>query len=94
MASNWAASHYKNFLKKIPLRLILTVPFVLQIFAAVGLVGYLSFIQGQKAVNDLASQLMEKAELQVDEHLDKYLALPQQLMQMNADAIIDGQAFL
>ncbi|MBW4602940.1 MAG: HAMP domain-containing protein [Calothrix sp. FI2-JRJ7] len=91
MASKSDKVSHKNSLKKIPLRLILTVPFVLQIFAAVGLVGYLSFVQGQKAVNDLASQLMEKVELQVDEHLDKYLALPQQLMQMNADAIIDGQ---
>jgi hypothetical protein len=42
--------------KFIPLRLILVVPFVLQIFAAVGLVGFLSFRNGQKAVNDLANQ--------------------------------------
>ncbi|MBW4602939.1 MAG: HAMP domain-containing protein [Calothrix sp. FI2-JRJ7] len=91
MTSNSATNNHIKRLKKIPLRLILVIPFVLQIFAAVGLVGYLSFVQGGKAVNDLASQLMEKASKQVDEHLDKYLALPQQLMQMNADAIIDGQ---
>lgn len=92
MTSNTSGVKYhKNSLKKIPLRLILIVPFVVQIFAAVGLVGYLSFLQGQKAVNDLASQLMEKSSQQVDEHLDKYLALPQQLIQMNADAISDGQ---
>ena len=77
--------------KKISLRLILIVPFVLQIFAAVGLVGYLSFIQGQKAVNDLANQLIDKASQQVDERLDTYLALPQQLNQMNAEAISAGQ---
>ncbi len=91
MTSNSAKVYHTKRLKKIPLRLILVVPFVLQIFAAVGLVGYLSFIQGQKAVNDLGSQLMDKTSKQVDEHLDKYLTLPQQLMQMNADAIIDGQ---
>lgn len=77
--------------KSIPLRLILVVPFVLQIFAAVGLVGYLSFKNGQQAVNDLANQLIDKASQQVDEHLDTYLALPQQLSQLNADAISAGQ---
>ena len=41
----------------IPLRLVLTVPFVLQIFATVSIVGYLSFRNGQKAVQDLASHL-------------------------------------
>ncbi|MFE1745174.1 ATP-binding protein [Coleofasciculus sp. H7-2] len=77
--------------QQVPLRLILIVPFVLQIFAAVGLVGYLSFINGQKAVNDLANQLIDKASQQVDEHLDTYLALPQQLNQINADAIASGR---
>lgn len=77
--------------KQVPLRLLLVVPFVLQIFTAVGLVGYLSFRNGQKAVNDLATQLIDKASQQVDEHLDMYLALPQQLNQLNADTIASGQ---
>ncbi|MBD1835026.1 HAMP domain-containing protein [Cyanobacteria bacterium FACHB-472] len=77
--------------QQVPLRLIVIVPFLLQIFAAVGLVGYLSFINGQKAVNDLANQLIDKASQQVDEHLDTYLALPQQLNQINADAIASGR---
>ncbi|MDM9384773.1 hypothetical protein QUB80_29385 [Chlorogloeopsis sp. ULAP01] len=51
--------------KKLPLCLILVVPFVLQIFVAVGLVGYLSFKNGQKAVNDLTDQLIDKASQQV-----------------------------
>jgi signal transduction histidine kinase/CheY-like chemotaxis protein len=77
--------------KPVPLRLLLIAPFLLQIFAAVGLVGYLSFKNGQGAVNDLANQLIDKASQQVDEHLDTYLALPQQLNQINADAIAFGQ---
>ena len=77
--------------QQFPLRLIVIVPFLLQIFAAVGLVGYLSFRNGQKAVNDLANQLIDKASQQVDEHLDTYLALPQQLNQINADAIASGR---
>ncbi|MGI2903340.1 hypothetical protein [Tolypothrix sp. VBCCA 56010] len=63
-------THPAKKTKSIPLRLILVVPFVLQIFAAVGLVGYLSFKNGQQAVNHLANQLIDKASQQVDEHLD------------------------
>lgn len=43
--------------QKVPLRLVLVIPFVLQIFAAVGLVGYFYLRNGQKAINDLAIQL-------------------------------------
>ncbi|HEY9888259.1 MAG TPA: hypothetical protein V6D02_07640, partial [Candidatus Obscuribacterales bacterium] len=39
------------------LRLAFTLPVLVQIFAAVGLVGYLSFRNGQQAVQVLASQL-------------------------------------
>ncbi len=76
--------------KQLPLRLILVVPFVVQIFAAVGLVGYLSYENGQKAVNDLASQLIDRASQQIDDHLDTYLKLPHQICQLNADAIAAG----
>ena len=44
--------------RQIPLRLLLIVPFVLQIVGAVGLVGYLSYRSGQEAVADIAESLM------------------------------------
>ena len=40
---------------KVPLRTVLILPFVLQIFGAVGVTGYFSFRNGQKAVEDLES---------------------------------------
>ena len=76
--------------KKVPLRLVLVVPFVLQISAAVGLVGYFSFRNSQMAVNDLAHQLMNKVSRLVDHHLDTYLTTPHQINQINADAIEQG----
>ncbi|AFY35095.1 ATP-binding protein [Calothrix sp. PCC 7507] len=78
-------SQVKNY-RKVSLRLILVLPFVIQIFAAVGLVGYLSFKNGEKAVNDLASQLMQKVNRLVNQHLDTYLATPHQINQINLDA--------
>jgi diguanylate cyclase (GGDEF)-like protein len=76
--------------RKVPLWSILVVPFVVQTFLAVGLVGYLSIKNGQESVNDLANQLMDKTSQQVDDHLDAYLALPLQLTEMNIRAISSG----
>ena len=42
---------------KLSLRSVLVLPFILQIFTAVGLTGYFSLQNGQRAVNDVASQL-------------------------------------
>jgi len=69
--------------QKLPLRLVLVVPFVLQIFAAVGLVGYFSLRNGQKAINDLATQLQTEVSARIDQHLDIYLATPHQINQVN-----------
>ncbi|WP_287295851.1 hypothetical protein, partial [Moorena sp. SIO2C4] len=49
-----------RLVSKVSLGTVLIVPFVLQIFTAVGLVGYLSFRNGEKAVNKLALQLQSE----------------------------------
>lgn len=87
MLSKSGANRDFKLARKLPLHLILVIPFVLQIVGAVGLVGYLSFKNGQQAVNDLANQLMGRVSNLVDNRLDTYLATPHQLNQINADAI-------
>ncbi|HEY9806843.1 MAG TPA: cache domain-containing protein, partial [Candidatus Obscuribacterales bacterium] len=82
--------HRFNRAQALPLQLVLIIPFILQIFGAVGLVGYLSFKNGQKAVNELADQLMERTSHSVDQHLDAYLSIPHKIIQINADAIQMG----
>ncbi|MHC5599685.1 MAG: ATP-binding protein [Nostoc sp.] len=72
---------------KMPLRYVLIVPFILQICGAVGLVGYLSYQNGQKAVNELASQLESEICDRIEQHLDDYLTNPKQINQINLDAI-------
>ncbi len=71
----------------VSLRTVLIVPFVLQIFAAVGLTGYLSLRNGQQAVNDLASRLQNEVSLRIDQHLKSYLDTARYLAQINGDAI-------
>lgn len=63
------------------------MPFVLQLLAAVGLVGYLSFKNGEKAVFELANRVIEQTHQGVDQHLDAYLSIPHRVNQINADAI-------
>lgn len=77
--------------RSFPLQIVLILPFVLQIFGAVALIGYLSFRNGQRAVNDLANQLMDRTSDVVDQHLESYLSVPQALNQLNADAIRRGR---
>ncbi|MGG6294821.1 ATP-binding protein [Leptolyngbya sp. AN02str] len=73
--------------RKVPLRLVLIVPFVLEIIAAVGLTGWFSLRNGQKAVNELATQLQSEVSTRIHQHLDSYLAIPKQINQTNTEAI-------
>lgn len=73
-----------------PLSLVLVVPFVLQIFSAVGLVGYLSFKNGQKAVDSLVLELSDEISDRIDQQLDTYLGLPHQLSKITVDDLQTG----
>ncbi|MGE5659874.1 MAG: ATP-binding protein [Actinomycetota bacterium] len=76
-----------RFGKKISLRFILVVPFLLQIFVVVGLTGWLSLRNGQKAVNELAVKLRQEISDRIDQHLDDYMAEARQLTVIDAKAI-------
>ncbi|WP_197484968.1 hybrid sensor histidine kinase/response regulator [Phormidesmis priestleyi] len=72
------------------LRSILVIPFVLQVSAAVGLIGYLSVRNGQQAVNDLASQLRGEVSDRIHQHLDSYLNTGRNLAEINGGAMDMG----
>jgi PAS domain S-box-containing protein len=69
--------------RKVPLRFILVVPYVAQLAAAIGLVGWLSFQQGQHAVKQVAAQLRLGLAYQISDHLDNILAEPTQINKLN-----------
>ncbi|WP_036484069.1 PAS domain S-box protein [Myxosarcina sp. GI1] len=77
----------RQFLTKISLGILLTIPFLLQLVGAVGLVAYLSNRSGERAVNDLANQLMNQVSVRIVERLELYLATPQQIVELNRVAI-------
>jgi hypothetical protein len=70
---------------KIPLRLLLIVPFMLEIAAAVGLTGWLSLRNGQRAVNDVVAQLEQEVTHRTQETLHQYLATPHRINQINQE---------
>jgi PAS domain S-box-containing protein len=72
---------------KVPLRLILTIPFMLLMVGTVGLVAYLGHRNGQRAVEDLVDQLTDEVSDRVTLKLDTYLDLPYFINQVNQDAI-------
>jgi signal transduction histidine kinase/CheY-like chemotaxis protein len=82
--------HLPKKTRKIPLRLVLIVPFVLEIVGAVGLVGYLSLRNGQKAVNDVAAQLHQELSARIDGEIKQYINMPHILNQINAASFAEG----
>jgi diguanylate cyclase (GGDEF)-like protein/PAS domain S-box-containing protein len=73
------------------LRAILTVPSILLIILAVAVVGYISFLNGQAAVNDVARQLRSETARRIQQHLVTLLEVPHQINQFNAYAIQSGE---
>ncbi|MGJ5633080.1 bifunctional diguanylate cyclase/phosphodiesterase [Nostoc sp. CALU 1950] len=77
-----------------PLRVALVVPFVLQISAAVGLTAFLSLKNGQKAVNDVATQLQNELTTRIHQHITDYIEIPQLVTQINANSVHIGELSL
>ena len=76
--------------RRIPLRLVLIVPFVALITGAVSLVGYLSYQSGQEAVTNLADQLMDQVSSRVSDHLDTSVKVQQQILTFSHRAFQQG----
>ncbi|MEM1169327.1 MAG: adenylate/guanylate cyclase domain-containing protein [Cyanobacteria bacterium P01_H01_bin.35] len=76
-----------NFFGKIPLRVVLIIPFLLQLLIVVGLTGWLSFRNGQRGINDIASKLRREVAAHIDQQVDNYLQTPHLINQLNAYAV-------
>ncbi|MEM9484464.1 MAG: ATP-binding protein [Cyanobacteria bacterium P01_F01_bin.116] len=83
-------SQINQLISRVPLRTIIVVPFICQIFATAGLVGYLSFRSGQRSVNELALQLMDMASENIDQKLEDYLEVPHIINQQRFEDFRNG----
>jgi adenylate cyclase len=77
--------------RQAPLRWVLAIPFLVQIFLAVGGVGYLSYRNSQTAVEDLADRLLAETSNRILERLQTYTEIPPLATQINLDLAQSGQ---
>ncbi|VXD12319.1 hybrid sensor histidine kinase/response regulator [Planktothrix paucivesiculata] len=80
----------KPLLIKFPLRWVLIVPFILQLFGTVGLIGWLSFRTSKTSVRDVAYQLRNEISNRIEQRLYQFLEVPHLINQLNLDAIKSG----
>jgi hypothetical protein len=80
--------------RSISIRSLLIIPFVLQIVGAVGLVGYLSFRNGNRAVNDVAAQLRNELTARIEQQLRNYIEVPFRINQINSTSFARGEIVL
>ena len=73
--------------RRVPLRSVLVVPFIVQIFAAVGTTGWLSLRSGQQAVNEVTAQLRQEVSARIYQRLEDYLEAPRAISQININAL-------
>lgn len=71
----------------LPLNFVLVIPFLLEIFVAVGLTGFFSLRNGQRAVRELAGQVQQEIGSRIEQHVRSYLQACLQVNRINAEAI-------
>jgi adenylate cyclase len=87
MPMPWKPSRLSTPPQTVPLRVLLVVPFVVQIFGTVGLVGWLSLRNGQQAVEQVATQLRSEMSDRIDQQVRRSLDVPVVVNRVNANAI-------
>ncbi|WP_019499197.1 ATP-binding protein [Pseudanabaena sp. PCC 6802] len=75
---------------KSKLRSLLIFPFVLQIFAIVGLVMYLSYRSGQQAVRDLTDRLEEAVASRIEKEVVSFMEKPKLVNQVLLSSVYNG----
>jgi two-component system sensor histidine kinase ChiS len=79
----------KNF-SNTSIRKIILVPSLIQICVVVGLTGWISFRNGQKAIQDLAMQISDEITEDVDRHLSSYIQKPHLVLTPIATMVNSG----
>ena len=80
-----------NSKRKLPLLLVLVLPFVVQVAAVVGVTLWLSLRSGRQAVEEVASRLRTELNQRIWDYLDGYLEVPHRINELNANALELGQ---
>ena len=85
--NRWAT----KIIGKAPLQTVLIVPFLVQIVGTVGVVGWLSFQNGQRDVNDVAAQLRGEITERIKDKIQTYMSIPHIVNHLNVQGFKLGQ---
>ncbi|NMG58558.1 hybrid sensor histidine kinase/response regulator [Geitlerinema sp. P-1104] len=77
----------RRFSSQVPLRLILVIPFLLEISLIVGLTGWFSLRKGRQAVHNLVSQLAQEKSDRIETEIAKFLEIPLTVNQITAKSV-------
>lgn len=80
----------QHTIQRLPMRVAVIVPFIIQITIAVSLTGWLSFRSGEEAVSDVANQLQGEVTKRVAATLSSYQEIPHQVNRLNSNQIALG----
>lgn len=79
-----------RFFHKIPLRITLVVPFIVQLLIVAGLIGFLSWQSSSRSIKEVARQLREEITARVTGHLSNFLAIPHHANRLTTNALLAG----
>lgn len=80
------ANQAKQRFRKVSIRTLMTFHFILQVTAAVWIIGYFSFQNAQKTANDFSNKLRTTAIASLKNEISDYLETPIQIVKLNAEA--------
>ncbi|NUN65468.1 PAS domain S-box protein [Pseudanabaena biceps] len=72
--------------RQMSLKILLIVPFVMQVIAAVGITGWLSVQNGREATKELAPQIGQEVTNTIEAHVRGYFDAPLQILQSHGSA--------
>lgn len=84
-------ARFWGYLARIPLSVLLTVPFLLLVSGAVATVGYLSYESGRRSIEALVDRLTYQVSERVGDRLADYLRTPCDIVRMSATALENGE---
>ncbi len=71
-------------------RIVLIVPFISLLVVAIGLIGWISFRNGQSSVWDISRRLLSEINARISDHLGNFLEKPRRIIAWNTNAISRG----
>ncbi|AFY69115.1 multi-sensor signal transduction histidine kinase [Thalassoporum mexicanum PCC 7367] len=79
-----------SLLSKVPIRVLLTVLFGVQVCTVVAIVGFFSFRSSRAAVGDATSELSSETTARIKQKISYYLETPNQINSLNISAVEQG----